>query len=615
MKSDSLGQMLHTIVSAIAAVTGEDFYRALVKSFAEVFSVRCAYVGEFSDEHSRMRTLACWEGNDFRENFECVVANSPCGRVLDGDILHCAAGVCEQFPGDDELRVQKANGYLAVPLFDVKCKVTGVLALVDRNDLTLDKRGLSVLQLFAGRAGAELERKRADAARHKIERRLSQILATAMDAVVTINEERRIVLFNAAAEKMFGCNTEDVMDGSFDPFLTPKLGGLLEQYLYSCETKNEMLCYIWAPQGIAARRLNGEEFPMEGTVSQAIEGGQKFYTIILRDINEKVHAVAEIQRLELERGYLEEQIHNDYNLDEFIGQSHAIKKVLQNIQKVADTDTPVLITGETGTGKELIARKLHSLSRRRQRSLIKVNTAALPAGLVESEFFGHEKGAFTGAMSRKLGRFELADAGSIFLDEIGDVSLDVQAKLLRVLQENEFERVGGVKTLKVDVRLITATNHDLKVAVAEGRFRSDLYYRLNVFPIHVPPLRERKEDIPLLVYYFMNKHEMRLRRGIKKVKDKAMDSLVRYDWPGNIRELSNVIERGLIVSTSDTLNIELESGEQSTSTRLEDIERAHIIKMLRQTNWVINGPKGAARLMGLPASTLRNRMKKLRIHR
>jgi len=289
---------------------------------------------------------------------------------------------------------------------------------------------------------------------------------------------------------------------------------------------------------------------------------------------------------------------------------------------VAPTDSSILINGETGTGKELIARAIHNLSQRKDKPLIKVNCAALPTGLIESELFGHEKGAFTGALSRKIGRFELAHQGTLFLDEIGDLPQEVQIKLLRVLQEQEFERVGGTQTIKVDVRLITATNRDLEKAVAENSFRADLYYRLNVFPIDLPSLSERKEDIPLLVQYFLKKYATKMGKRIETISQETMRQLTAYPWPGNIRELENVIERGVILSPGSILDIEDEfllpsstQLEQRESLTLQEVERNHIIKSLDKTGWVIEGPKGAAKILNLHPNTLRGRMKKLEIKR
>ncbi len=326
-------------------------------------------------------------------------------------------------------------------------------------------------------------------------------------------------------------------------------------------------------------------------------------------------------QLEMENVSLQEEIKTAYNFEEIVGESKALKNVFRQVEMVAKTDSTVLIRGETGTGKELIARAIHDLSTRRDRPLIKVNCPGIPPGLIESELFGHEKGAFTTALSRKIGKFELADGGTIFLDELGDLPFEAQAKLLRVLQEREFERVGGTETHKVDVRVITATNRDLEKALKEGKFRADLFYRLNVFPLVLPPLRKRKEDIPLLATYFAQKYMSKLGKKIKSVKEETIDRLKGYYWPGNIRELENIVERAVILSNGETLHIdeppfgslpEASYGEDKIVS-LEDNEREYIIKVLNQTNWRINGDKGAAKLLGINPNTLRSRMEKLGI--
>ncbi|HVF41827.1 MAG TPA: sigma 54-interacting transcriptional regulator [Pyrinomonadaceae bacterium] len=331
-------------------------------------------------------------------------------------------------------------------------------------------------------------------------------------------------------------------------------------------------------------------------------------------------------KLASEKLYLEEEIKAEYNFGEIVGQSRALRSVLEQIKTVAPTDSVVLVCGETGTGKELIARAVHDLSSRRERTMVKVNCAAIPTGLLESEFFGHERGAFTGAVAQRAGRFELANKGTLFLDEGGEIPLELQPKLLRVLQEQEFERLGGSRTIKVDVRLIAATNCNLREMVAEKKFRGDLFYRLNVFPVLLPPLRERAEDIPLLAGYFAQKHSRRMNKRIDAIPSETIEALCRYRWPGNVRELENFIERACILTRGRELQAplaELESpalagGGGSPATvspagllSLADAERAHIEEVLRHTKGVVGGRGGAAEILGLPISTLRGRMKKL----
>ena len=393
----------------------------------------------------------------------------------------------------------------------------------------------------------------------------------------------------------------------------------------------------------AVHRVDDEVFWRKDGTSLAVEyvstpirdeNGELVGAVVtFRDITERKHqqqalesALHEVEqlkdRLEAENLYLQQEIKVNHDFEEIIGSSGPLKKTLHQIEQVAATDATVLVLGETGVGKELFARAIHNLSPRRGRPLVKVNCAALPASLIESELFGHEKGAFTGATTQRIGRFELADGGTIFLDEIGELPLELQAKLLRVLQEGELERVGGSRTLKVDVRIIAATNRDLTKAVWSGEFRDDLYYRLNVFPVEVPSLRERKQDIPQLVRHFVDKLSAKMGKRIDSVPDHVQVALQRYDWPGNVRELENVIERAIILAQDGILRVDeaLETrpaapSEAGDRRELRDVERDHIVVILEQTNWRIEGPQGAALILGLHANTLRSRMKKLGIEK
>jgi formate hydrogenlyase transcriptional activator len=326
-----------------------------------------------------------------------------------------------------------------------------------------------------------------------------------------------------------------------------------------------------------------------------------------------------------EKLYLEEELQTAYNFEQIIGASPALKRILKQVETVAPTDSTVLIRGETGTGKELIARAIHNLSGRRERTLVKLNCAAIPTGLLESELFGHEKGAFTGAIAQRIGRFELAHKGTLFLDEVGDIPLELQPKLLRVLQEQEFERLGSARTQRADVRVVAATNCDLEQMVADRQFRSDLFYRLNVFPITLPPLRERREDIALLVRFFAQKFAQRMHKRIEAIPAEAMAALTAYHWPGNVRELENLIERAVILSRGPALEIPLHEMKPADKTAGKTVpsgdltlaanEREHILRVLEETDWVVGGPHGAAARLGLKRRTLQARMQKLGISR
>ncbi len=362
-------------------------------------------------------------------------------------------------------------------------------------------------------------------------------------------------------------------------------------------------------------RMQGDNFPQPDIVFLRQVAGQ----VAIAIENALAYTqIAELKdKLAQEKLYLEDEIRSELNFEEIVGASAALRHALNQVETVAPTDSTVLLLGETGTGKELVARAIHSHSRRIDRAFVKLNCAAIPTGLLESELFGHERGAFTGAVSQKTGRLELADKGTLFLDEVGDIPLELQPKLLRALQEREFERLGNAKTKKVDVRLVAATNRDLQKMVAEDLFRSDLYYRLNVFPIRIPPLRERPEDIPLLVRHFTQKYARRLEKPIDTIPARAMNKLTQWHWPGNVRELENFIERAVILSPGNVLNVpvsELAGG--SSAARMDagsSDEREQILRVLKQTDGRVGGPKGAAALLGLKRTTLISRMKKLGI--
>ncbi len=451
------------------------------------------------------------------------------------------------------------------------------------------------------------------------EQRLSLIFDNAMDAILTLSEAGQITLFNNAAEHMFRCQSAQALNHSVERFLSPELSAILAKFKQGIPET----AALWIPEGMNAVRADGEHFPIEATISRVAAGNEHLYIMILRDIKERQarqQAEAECYVLREINDYLQEEVVANFDGQELIGSSKALTAVMKLVRQVADTEATVLITGETGTGKELIARAIHNLSSRHNKALVKLNCATIPENLAESELFGHEKGSFTGAIARKLGRFELANGGTLFLDEIGELSLDTQAKLLRVLQEGEFERVGGGQTIKVDVRIIAATHRDLALFSQQGKFRADLFYRLNVFPIAVPPLRERKEDIPFLVRHFVTKYAAKFGKKIVAIPEKMLTELECYPWPGNIRELQHIIERAVILSNDSQLAyvtcINPSPIEQTVSSglvTLEQAERDHILKALTATSWQIAGDQGAAQLLGVPSTTLRSKMEKLRI--
>ena len=524
-------QALQDLVAG-TAVTGKEFFPAYVRHVAAALDVHCASVAEVANEQrSRLRTLAIWMGKSWAENYEYELAHTPCDEVVSkGKLFYCRDRVQEIFSEDKALADLHAVSYMGVPLFNSSGQLIGNLCIIDNKPLTDEARARSIMEIFAARAAAEIERKRAE------------------DSLRESDEE-------------------------------------LKRALTEVERLKE--------------------------------------------------------RLEAENVYLRREVSEAYRDREIIGRSEGIQKVLRQVNQVAETDMTVLILGETGTGKELVARAVHGQSARRERPLVKVNCSALPGELIESELFGHEKGAFTGATGRQVGRFELADGGTIFLDEVGDLPLKLQAKLLRVLQEGEFERLGSGKTIKVDVRVIAATNRNLVEGMQRGSFRPDLYYRLAVYPIGLPPLRERREDIGLLAEAFLREASRRLGRLFDPISGEVLEALRRYEWPGNIRELQNVIERAAVISIgrwfqlpegwasselwkpATTGSVPPVAGAQLHKDdnrpledgSLDEVGRNYIVQILQQTGWRVEGPKGAARILGLNPSTLRSRMLKLGIRR
>lgn len=500
-------ELLRTVSEATSGLTGEDFLIELARHITMTLTMRYALITECAnDDKTRLRTLCYVDGEKVLDNIEYDTAGLPCEIIMKGREFFMPEGVELNYPGEEEIEAA-----VGVPIYSTKTgDIIGHILVLDPKPVTTEKNQTAILKIFSARAGAEIER---------------------------IKAEKEL------------------------------------------EKANEQL------------KLRLKE--IESLKNQ----------------------------LQLENKYLQEEIKLTYNFEEIISRSKDFQKVLHQIQQVASTDATVLILGESGTGKELIARAVHNISNRSKRPLVKVNCATLPANLIESELFGHEKGAFTGAMERKIGRFELADSGSIFLDEIGELPVELQAKLLRVLQEGEFERLGNPKTMKVNVRVIAATNRNLKQAIEKKEFREDLYYRLNVFPIVCPPLRERKEDIPLLVKHFCQKHEGKIGKKISNISSKVMDALIAYDWPGNIRELENIIERAMILTSGNSLEygdwIPVSSipDTASQSSRLEEVEKDHILETLKKTGWKVSGEKGAAKILGLNPTTLEARMKKFGIRR
>lgn len=613
---------LQAIVEGTASSTGERFFQALVEHLCRALGVRHAFIAEFADVNTRVRTRAYWSGNRFVPNVEFDLAGTPCEDVVRGKLCHYPSGVKDQFPEDRPLVEMGIESYLGVPLLDSTGGHLGHLAVFDERPLPPHPHRLLVFRIFAARASAELARLRLEQDLRDSERRYRDLYDEAPIAYVHEDLESRFVSANRAAMRILGLKPEEVVGNVGIEMVpkTPEAQRRVKDAFASVGRGTDTSGVVLELR----RKDNGKPVWIQWW-SKPDPSGTYTRTMFV-DITDRVLMEQEQARLQAQNLYLQEEIKSVHNFEEIIGQSPSLLTALEKVKRVASTDATVLITGETGTGKELIARAIHSASRRLDKPLIKLNCAALPTGLVESELFGHEKGAFSGAIQRRIGRFELANGGTIFLDEIGELPLDTQAKLLRVLQEQEFDRVGSSTPIKVDVRVIAATNRNLAKMVQEKTFREDLFYRLNVFPVQLPPLRDRATDIPLLVRFLVDKFAMKVGQHIDGIERDTMDRLIAYPWPGNVRELENVIERAVILSSGPTMRIEHDvlampspvtttSSPARQSLRLEDMERTHILDVLGQTDWVIDGPRGAAKILSLHPNTLRSRMKKLGIAR
>jgi PAS domain S-box-containing protein len=464
------------------------------------------------------------------------------------------------------------------------------------------------------------DRKVAEEAMRRSEAQFRALFEFSPDAIIASDREGRVTEINARVASMFGYQREELVGQSVDILVPERFRhthpGRRMEYASSARVRP-----MGAGLELAGRRKDGTEFPADIMLGPVETENGRVVLSVIRDLTEKREAEEALRRSELQKHYLEEELNTEARFEEIIGDSVGLKRVLKLVETVAATDVTVLILGETGTGKEVIARAIHQLSPRKEHVMVKLNCAAIPAGLLESELFGHEKGAYTGAINRKIGRLELAHEGTLFLDEIGDLPLELQPKILRALQEKEFERLGSTKPIPVNVRLVAATNRDLTKMVAAGQFRSDLYYRLRVFPILLPSLRERREDIALLVRYFVDRHARKLYKKIESIPEETMRALTRWDWPGNIRELENFIERAVILSKGPILRAplgELEMPEEASpvhDSSLEATEREHILRILRETKGKIGGSDGAAARLGLIRTTLNSKMKKLGIER
>jgi PAS domain S-box-containing protein len=627
--SSSGENALWAILESTAAETGERYFAGLVQRLAQVMETCGAWVTEYIEESHRLRALAFWLDGNWVEKYDIDIRGTPCEAVINTEnLVHFPDRLIELFPHSSNAREHGFVSYLGVPLKDGDGRMLGHMAVVDRAPMPDSLKARALFQIFAERASAELRRLRAEAELRAREEKLSRVVNGAMDAIIELDAQLAVTLLNPAAERVLGCESRRAVGLDFRDFLTPEGGVRLAELAEELQRENR--ASAWIAGGLDVTQVGGERFCAEATLSRFAAGRRHYFALVLRNVNDRLEAERRIHSLEAETAYLRDELQQSDGT-EILGQSPALQHVLDELRQVAATDATVLLQGETGTGKELFARAIHNASRRHLEPMITVNCAAIPATLIESEFFGHEKGAFTGATAKREGRFALANLGTIFLDEIGELPLDLQSKLLRVLQEGSFESVGSGRTQKVDVRVIAATNRDLQREVAEGRFREDLFYRLNVFPLPLPSLRERPEDIPLLAEAFARRFARRLRKNVAPLTPECIARLKAYWWPGNVRELQNVMERAVITATGGRMNLARALPDVIPPTamerpaepadfvysiaELEELERRNFQRALERCDGRVSGEQGAARLLGMKPSTLASRLKVLGVKR
>jgi transcriptional regulator with PAS, ATPase and Fis domain len=583
------------------------------------------WVTEYLADQDRLRALAFFLNGEFVDEYEYQVKGTPCEPVLDNDgICHIPNRVIDLFPDDPDLKPLGAVSYMGIALKDTDGSVLGHLAILDNKPMDEIPEAFAIFRIFASRATAELRRMNSERNLRENREKLNRLMNGTSELIIEFNDQMLITQANQAAADTLNLNEETIQDlsiiGIFDLDSRKKFHDAVEDL-------NMGSASIWIPGPLFCLKEDDKKISVEASLSAYTYHNETFYALFIRNIQEKIISEEKIRKLDLETIRLREKIH-EHEFENILGQSEAIKNTLRLVTRVAKTSSTVLIQGETGTGKELVAKAIHDSSLRKNESFITLNCAALPAELIESELFGHMKGAFTGATMARDGRFLLADKGTIFLDEIGELPLSLQPKLLRVLQEGTFEPVGSSETKKVDVRVIAATNRDLEKEVASGRFREDLFYRLNVFPVSVPPLREREDDVILLAEAFFEKYNKR--HGLERIRldQSSTEALKNYTWPGNVRELQNIVERAVIIGGTGKIDLQAlipdiserngkhfmpEKNRILTEEEMMEMERKNILLALEKTRWKVSGRNGAAAMLGIPSTTLNSRMIRLGI--
>ncbi len=624
IKPSSLLISLKKVVEETSTYTGQEFFKSLVKNLAEVLGVFGVWVTEYFPEKNRLRAIAFWMDGKFIEDYEYDVKGTACEQVIHNDqIFHVPDRLIELFPTDLDLPPESVS-YLGLALKAHDSTVLGHISILDKKPMPAIPEFFTLFRLFAERAASELRRMNYEKMIIESEARLSRLFDGAWEAILELDTSYLITQANRSAIRIFG--TEHLPGMSIKELFDVASLEKITASLYNLQQQKAFLSSAWIQGQLQGIKTSGEIFTAEMTLSRYQYRQKDYFAVFIRSMEGLAQVKKELKNLHVEATMLREKV-NNHEFNNIIGESPQIAEALDMVQKVALSQVTVLIQGETGTGKELFAKAIHNASRRKNKTLVTLNCAALPAELIESELFGHVKGAFTGAHETREGRFSLAHEGTLFLDEIGELSLTVQAKLLRVLQEGEFEPVGSSVTQKVNVRVIAATHRNLQEKVAGESFRQDLYYRLNVFPIVIPPLRERGEDVVLIAEALIKKISAQTGRQPTLLSQADKNALLSYSWPGNVRELQNIIERAVIISREGSIDLSallptsiksipetiFENSKILTEEELKNLERQNILKALETCGWIISGEKGAAHLLKIPPTTLTARMQKMKI--
>ena len=618
---------LKQIIESTSTHTGQDFFKSLVKHLAEILEVHGVWITEFWPREYKLNALAFWLNGQHVSEYIYDVTNTPCEPVLgSNELCHIPEKVIELYPKDPDLEPLGAVSYMGISLRDADGTVIGHLALLDNKPMPEIPEVYAIFKIFASRAAAELRRELAVRRIEESESKLSRLINGNYDAIIELDHQFKITQVNDAAKRKFEAGGQLLTNRVLNEIVTPKSYTKLSELLAKHERISNNHGTVKLLEPVNFINSQGHTFPADVSICQYQSEQQLYYLINVRDISEQILDKHRIRQLNAEATMLKEQV-DAQQFSYIIGQSQPIKNCLDLVNQVAPTDANVLIQGETGTGKELFARAIHEASARASGPMITLNCAALPYELIESELFGHVKGAFTGAITAREGRFALANSGTLFLDEIAEIPLSLQAKLLRVIQEGTYEQLGSSITNRVDVRLIAATHQDLGKLVAAGKFREDLYYRLNVFPLQLPPLRERGDDVILLAEAFFQKLIKSRGISVAPMSPEHHIALLGYSWPGNVRELQNIVERGIISSTNGKFQLEplkpsspaVSEHQEDTAVlsfkELEQIEKTNIIKALNLTNWKQSGKGSASELLEIPRTTLASKIKKLGIKR